>query len=123
MDNLSEAERKRGQLIEQIQSLYKNGTSIREITRITGKDRKTVRKYLHGDPDLLCRSNVRSSLDRYTDFIIKSIQSGLTQSTIAKKTGGAWICRNFYKCQIIYHQSSCRKRSEDQKVQQWFRPI
>lgn len=84
MDNLSEAERKRGQLIEQIQSLYKNGTSIREITRITGKDRKTVRKYLHGDPDLLCRSNVRSSLDRYTDFIIKSIQSGLTQSTIAK---------------------------------------
>ena len=84
MDNLSEAERKRGQLIEQIQSLYKNGTSIREITRITGKDRKTVRKYPPGDPDLLCTSNVRSSLDRYTDFIINSIQSGLTQSTIAK---------------------------------------
>ena len=85
MDNLTEAERKRGQLIEQIQSLYKSGISIREITRITGKNRNTVRKYLHGDPDLLCRSNVRSSLDRYTDFIIKSIQSGLTQSTIAKK--------------------------------------
>ena len=61
MDNLTEAERKRGQLTEQIQSLYKSGISIREITRITGKNRNTVRKYLHGDPDLLCRSNVRSS--------------------------------------------------------------
>ncbi len=85
MDNLTEAEHKRGQLIRQIQSLYKRGISIREITRIMGKNRNTVRKYLHGDPDLLCRSNVRSSLDRYTDFIIKSIQSGLTQSTIARK--------------------------------------
>jgi len=85
VDNLTEAERKRGQLIKQIQSLYKSGTSIREITRITGKNRNTVRKYLHGDPNLLCRSNVRSSLDRYTDFIVKSIQSGLTQSAIARK--------------------------------------
>lgn len=85
VDNLTEAEHKRRQLIRQIQSLYKSDTSIREITRITGKNRNTVRKYLHGDPDLLCRSNVRSSLDRYTDFIIKSIQSGLTQSTIARK--------------------------------------
>lgn len=85
MDNLTEAEHKRAQLIEQVQSLYKSGTAIREITRITGKNRNTVKKYLHGNPDLLCRSNVRSSLDRYTDFIIKSIQSGLTQSTIARK--------------------------------------
>lgn len=85
VDNLTEAEHKRGQLIRQIQSLYKSGISIQEITRITGKNRNTVKKYLHGDPDLLCRSNVRSSLDKYTDFIIKSIQSGLTQSTIARK--------------------------------------
>ena len=48
MDNLTEAERKRGQLIEQIQSLYKSGISIREITRITGKNRNTVRKYVKG---------------------------------------------------------------------------
>lgn len=33
----------------------------------------------------MCRSNAQSSLDRYTDFIIKSIQNGLTQSTIVRK--------------------------------------
>lgn len=36
VDTLTEAEHKRGQLIRQIQFLYKSGTSIREIARIAG---------------------------------------------------------------------------------------
>lgn len=72
-------------LIEQIQMFHKEEISVQEISQITGTDRKTVKKYLEGDPNESCRSNVHGSLERYTDFIIKSIQSGLTQSTIARK--------------------------------------
>lgn len=78
VDNLSEKEQKRRNLIEQIQALRKDGVSVQEISQITGKDRRTVKKYLEGDPNKLCRSNVHGSLERYTDFIIKGIQSGLT---------------------------------------------
>lgn len=85
VDNLTEKEQNRRKLIEQIQALHKDRFSVQEISQITGKDRKTVKKYLEGDPNKLCHSNVHGSLERYTDFIIKSIQSGLTQSAIARK--------------------------------------
>ena len=85
VDSLSEKEQKRRNLIDQIQALHKDGFSIQEISQITGKDRRTVKKYLVGDSNKLCHSNVHGSLERYTDFIIKSIQSGLTQSAIARK--------------------------------------
>lgn len=41
-----------------------------------------------GDPNRLCCSNVHSELEKYTDVTIKSIQSGLTQSAIARKLSG-----------------------------------
>lgn len=82
---LSESEKKRRELIITIQNLHKNGDSIREISRITGKERKTVTKYLDGDPDLLCKSNVRSNLDIHTGFILNNIKDGKTASTIAKQ--------------------------------------
>lgn len=85
MDNLSEKEQIRLKLIEQIQTLYKEGLSVQEISQSIGKDRRTVKKYIVGDPNKLCHSNVHGSLDRYTDFIIKSIKSGLTQSAISRK--------------------------------------
>ena len=85
VDNLSEAEAKRRKLIIHIQELYQKGISIHEIARITGKERKTVKKYLEGNPDKLCRSNKHGCLEGYQDFIIKSIQKGLTQSAIARE--------------------------------------
>lgn len=83
--NLSPAEKKRKELIATIQNLHKSGKSIREIARITGKERKTVKKYLEGDPILLCKSNKRSPLDIYTGFIINSVNEGQTASAIAKQ--------------------------------------
>lgn len=93
MDNLTEAERRRRQLIQQIQFFYKKDIFICEIIWNIGKNCK---KYLHGNSNLLCRS----ILDKYTDFIIKSIQSGLTQYAVARKLaclgytrGRAFICK------------------------------
>ncbi len=88
--SLTEPENRRRELIITIQNLFKTGESIREISRITGKERKTVKKYLEGDPDLLCRSRKHSSLDIHTNFIINSIKEGQTATSIAKqlKDGG-----------------------------------
>lgn len=85
MDNLTVSEEKRRKLIIQIQDLRREGTSIREIVRITGKGRKTVTKYLDGDPDRLCRSNKHGSMEGYKNAIIKSIQCGMTQSSIVRQ--------------------------------------
>lgn len=85
VDNLTESEQKRRQLVTEIQNLHKAGASLREISRITGKDRKTIKKYIEGDPDILCRSNKHSELESCTDSIIKKIKEGMTASDIAKQ--------------------------------------
>ncbi len=80
MDNFTEAEQKRLKLIQQIQEMYQRGISIREITRRFQINRRTTKKYLKGDPMVLCRSNKRSNLDQYKNFIIKCLNEGKTQS-------------------------------------------
>ena len=82
---MTESERKRRDLILTIQKMHQDGDSIHEIARITGKERKTVKKYLEGEPDLLCKSNKRSLLVIHTEFIIRSIKEGRTASSIAKQ--------------------------------------
>lgn len=84
VDNLTASEEKRRKLILQIQELHREGASISEITDITGKAWGTVRKYLVGSAELLCRSNKQGKLDEYKDIVIKSIQKGMTQSSIAR---------------------------------------
>jgi transposase len=85
VDNLSKSEKLRMDIIEQIQKLHKAQVSVSEISRIVGRDHKTVKKYLEGDANRLCRSKVNGQLESYTDFIIKSIKSGMTQSVIARE--------------------------------------
>lgn len=84
MDNLTEAEQKRLKLIQQIQEMYQSGISIREITRRIQINRQTTKKYLNGNPLILCRTNKRSSLDQHKDFIIKCLTEGKTQSETAR---------------------------------------
>ena len=88
VDNLTESEAKRLELIHKIQELYQEGNSISEITRITGKNWQTVKKYLDGEPYTLCRSNRQGVLEIFKDFIAKAIQEGMTQSSIARELIG-----------------------------------
>ena len=85
VDNLTTTEEKRLQLIKQIPKLHHSGVSIREITKQLQINRHTVRKYLNGKPEILCRSNKRSSLDKYKSFIIECLQSGNTQMETVRK--------------------------------------
>ena len=88
VDNLTESEVKRLELIHKIQKLHQEGNSISEITRITGKNWQTVKKYLEGEPYNLCRSNRKGALEVFKDFIVKAIQKGMTQSSIARELIG-----------------------------------
>ena len=64
----------------QIQEMYDSKVSIREITRRFKVDRRTIRKYIKGDPSVLCRSNKRSRLEQYKDFIVTCLSEGKTQT-------------------------------------------
>lgn len=88
MDNLSEAEEKRRQLIVKIQEYRKEGCSISEISRRTGKARQTISKYIEGNPDILCCSNKAGMLEPYKDFIIKCLTAGMTQSETSRQLSG-----------------------------------
>lgn len=80
MDNFTEAEQKRLQLILQIQKLFQEGFARRDIARKFQMNVKTIKKYISGDPKILCRSNKRSHLDQHKDFIIQCLMNGMTQS-------------------------------------------
>ena len=78
MDNLTDAEQKRLNLIIQIQEMYHAKVSIREITRRFKISRQAVRKYIKGAPNVLCRSKKRSILEKYKNFIITCLSEGKT---------------------------------------------
>lgn len=126
MDNFTEAEQKRLKLIQQIQEMYQNKVSIREITRRFQISRRTTRKYLEGDPMVLCRSNKRSNLDQHKNFIIRCLNEGKTQSETARlvmELGcdcGMGNVRQYVHSVVIQYQLDVNKyvssiRSEPQK--------
>lgn len=88
MDNFTESEGEKWKLILKIQELHQEGVSIHEIARLTGKSRNTVKKYLEGDPNNLCRNNRHGVLEGFKDFIIKAIREGHTQADMARRLGG-----------------------------------
>ena len=83
VDNLSSGERKRLELILQIQKLHNDGYSSRKIAKLLCIARGTARKYISGDPQTLCRSNMAGALEKYHNYIIQNIKEGQTQSSIA----------------------------------------
>lgn len=82
---LTNAEQARFQCILQIQELSKEGYSSCAIARRMGLDRRTVTKYRTGDASVLCRSQKKSCLHSQKDFILKSLQNGLTQAEIIRQ--------------------------------------
>ena len=84
MDNLTESEEKRLKLIRQIQEMHQQGICVQEISRRFHIDRRTVKKYLNGDAEILCCSNRESKLEQYKDFMLKCLYEGKTQSETAR---------------------------------------
>lgn len=89
MNNPTESEEKRRQLILQIQGLYRDGISITKIADILGLSRQTVNKYKEGSPDNLCVYRRHSRISAYDSLIIKSIQKGYTAAEITRQLDAA----------------------------------
>lgn len=64
-----------------IREMYEQGISITEITRRTGLDRKTIRRWVNTQ-ELPKRQKrkVESILDPYKPFILEQMQKGVTNA-------------------------------------------
>lgn len=85
VDNFTECEKKREQLILQIQEYAKITTDMSEIARIYKSDRRTVKKYLSGNPKVLCKDNRKRKMDPYKNKIIEYINAGFTLTETIKQ--------------------------------------
>ena len=82
MDNFAEYNKKSVQLYHAIHEYASAGYSYRAIAKELHCSRNTVRKYLHGDYESLCRRNYRSGMDQYYDYIIKELSAGISRKDV-----------------------------------------
>ena len=75
VDNFTKAEEIRIKLIYKIQEMKNNGYSISEISRLLGKDRRTIKRYIQGDPNDLCK-HPRKKNNPYETKVINLINNG-----------------------------------------------
>lgn len=85
VDNSPEYSGRRVQLYHDIKEHLAAGCSIREISRNLHCGRNTVRKYLQGDFETICRKEHRSRIDEHYDLIIKSLSAGMSRSELYQK--------------------------------------
>lgn len=63
--------------------MYENGVAISEIARRTGRDRKTIRKWIQSDsPPKNVKRRRPSKLDDYKEYIISRMQEGVLNATV-----------------------------------------
>lgn len=110
VDNLTDGERKCLNLIQQIQKMHQEGLGIAEISRRTGKDIGTVKKYQEGNPRNLCRHGRKgkSKLDPYRDIIIEQLKAKIHQADIIRH-----ISKNGYTGTKTNAQIYIRKLCEE----------
>lgn len=89
-----------------IRDLAKQGASISEIARVTGKDRKTVKKYLlqKAPPGYRPRPKVPSKIDPFRSYVKERTKAGMTNSVKMLREikergydGGITVLRQFMR--------------------------
>lgn len=81
MDNFTIAEQIRLKLICKIQEMKNNAYSISEISRLLGKDRRTIKKYIQGNPNELCEY-YRKIDNPYENRVVNLIKTGYIEKQI-----------------------------------------
>lgn len=79
--NFTDAEKIRLELIHKIQQMKNKGYSISEISRLIGKDRRTIKKYIQGEPSDLCK-HTRKRNNPYENRVINLIKNGYIEKQI-----------------------------------------
>ena len=73
---------KQVQIYESVNEFHAAGFSNREIAKMLRIGRANVGKYINGDFEALCRKKLRSSMDVYHDYIVKSLKSGVSRKDV-----------------------------------------
>lgn len=81
MDNFTAAEQIRIKLIYKIQEMKNDGYSISEISRLLGKDRRTIKRYIQGEVHNLCKHS-RERNNPYENRVISLIKIGYIEKQI-----------------------------------------
>ncbi len=82
VDNFFEYDEKRVQLYNAVQEYNSAGYSKRQIAIMLHCSRNTVTKYLNGNYEALCKKEFSSGMDRFYDYIIKSLRSGISRKDV-----------------------------------------
>src|SRR5262249_35303786 len=95
----------RGKDVHEIEELKRQGLSLRAIRRLTGYDRKTIRRYLIGDrtmPMYGPRPQAASKLDPFKDYLKERMQVGVWNAQVLLRelrqknyTGGYTILKDW----------------------------
>src|SRR5579862_6404288 len=75
----------RGKDVQEIEELKRQGLSVRGISKLTGYDRKTIRRYLgggSGTPAYGPRPAAASKLDPYKDYLKERMQAGVWNAQV-----------------------------------------
>lgn len=81
VDNFTAAEQIRIKLIYKIQEMKNDGYSISEISRLLGKDRRTIKRYIQGEVHNLCKHS-RKRNNPYKNRVISLIKIGYIEKQI-----------------------------------------
>lgn len=82
MENFTEYSERCGKLFESINEYHAAGYSNRAIAKLLGTSRTTVAKYIGGDFDAICQKKLRSGMDAYHDYIVKSLKAGMSRKDV-----------------------------------------
>lgn len=133
VDNILDYSKKSVQLYDAIHEHFEAGYSKRAIAKMLHCSRNTVTKYLEGDYDSLCRKNFHSKMDRFYDYIIKELSSGMSRKDVYRNLvqkgykGGQTaaydymnkIVERFHIDIAIYRSSSSDAIQKKKRLQQY----
>jgi len=82
VDNFSEFDAKCVQTFNSVHELHSTGYSNRGIAKLLHISRPNIAKYVNGDFEKLCRKTLRSGMDTFHDYIVKSLKAGMSRKDI-----------------------------------------
>ena len=82
MENFSAMNNQYIQRYKTVHEFHAAGYSIRYIAKTLKMSRNTVRMYIYGDFKSLCQKKIQSIMHKYHDFIVKSLQAGMSRGDV-----------------------------------------
>lgn len=81
-ENFPKIDERRALVFEAVQEYHAAGFSQREIARILRIGRRKVADYINGEMESLCQKEFHSRMDKYHDYIVKSLTSGMSRKDV-----------------------------------------